>query len=376
MTLIHQIPLLYLGTMTFGWTQTSSKVTEPIALEMMNRFIDYQSTRLNPDNDEKTKIYIDTARIYAGGKTERILGCTLSKIKSTYKKKNVMLDLKIGTKAHPSQPHGLSYDGIQSQFQTSLDSMHLSAVDEFYLHQPDTENSLLESLQKAHELVKNNQVTTIGMSNYHVSEVRRAFDLCDEFSLTKPSVYQGLYNPFNRSVEKDLFPLLQEHNCAFIAYNPLAAGFLTGKHMRSNLMEDEVQKGRFNNNPNYLPRFFTHSNFDALDILRESCRKEGISLVEASFRWLLLHSSLDVEKKDGIVLGFSSMVQLEENLAGCDAAATLGPLPQTIVAAFDQAWDLIQEKGAVFPYWRSYSSDMPNKDNLDHGASYSANKAK
>ena len=48
------------------------------------------------------------------------------------------------------------------------------------------------------------QVKAIGLSNYHASEVARAFDLCKEHSLTPPTVYQGLYNPLNRMVEEEV----------------------------------------------------------------------------------------------------------------------------------------------------------------------------
>ena len=215
------------------------------------------------------------------------------------------------------------------------------------------------------------------MSHYHASEVERAFQLCDEHSLTKPSIYQGLYNPFNRLVEKELVPLLHENHCSFIAYNPLVAGLLTGKHRRVHLEEGSVTKGRFKDNPNYMPRFFTEAHFDGLEILQAACEKENVSLVEATIRWLLRHSALEVEHGDGVVLGFSSIEHLEENLMACEAASTLlDPLPQSILDAFDRAWSIVQDKDEVFPYWRSYSSDMPNRENLDHGASYSANKAK
>ena len=83
--------------------------------------------------------------------------------------------------------------------------------------------------------------TALGMSNYHASEVARCFDLCEEHGFAKPTVYQGLYNPLNRAVEDELLPLLKANGCAFIAYNPLAAGLLTGAHESV----DVVAEGRF-----------------------------------------------------------------------------------------------------------------------------------
>lgn len=351
------IPRAYLGTMTFAWSsQTSSVVDEPVALEMMKRFV-----KFNEDLGVDTH-RIDTARVYAGGNTEPMVGDALKSLGPTEG------TIVVGTKAHPSVKPGLSEEGIQQQLKVSLESMKMASVGEYYLHQPDTEHSLLESLKCADSLVKEGKIHTIGMSNYHASEMVRVFQLCKEHGLTPPSVYQGLYNPLNRVVENELLPVLRENGCSFVAYNPLAAGLLTGKHKSI----DDVAQGRFKNNENYLPRFYTASNFDAIELIRMQCETDGITMVEATYRWMLRHSALI--ETDGLLLGASSLDQLDENLHACLAASELDGLSADLLSAFDKAWELT-EAGA-FPYWRSYSSDMPNRESLDPGASYNAAKAK
>lgn len=71
------------------------------------------------------------------------------------------------------------------------------------------------------------------------------------------------------------------------------------------------------------------------------------------------------------------MEQLGQNLDACAAAASAekGPLPDEVVEAFEEAW-AITEAAGVFPYWRSYSRDMPNRASLDQGASYEASAKK
>jgi len=188
---------------------------------MLDTFMDFHS-------DSESPIRIDTARIYAGGDSERQLGYALSQLDDNDK-------TIIGTKAHPSQPDGLSPKGIRAQLESSLDAVkYLSSFGEYYLHQPDENNSLLDSLKTLNQLIDEGKISSIGMSNYHASEVQRAFDLCDEHGLAnKPTVYQGLYNPLNRLVENELIPILKKNSCNFVAYNPLAAGLLTGKHSSS-----------------------------------------------------------------------------------------------------------------------------------------------
>lgn len=352
------MPRIYMGTMTFGWSQTSSFVDEHTAKEMTKKFIDFGKKTSNTLN------YIDTAKIYAGGKTEPIVGSVLQDALTYCDPKSIT----IGTKAHPSQPKGLSKEGIINQFTASIEAMGVTSIGEYYLHQPDTEHSLLESLQCVHELIVAGKVGSLGLSNYHVSEVSRVFDLCEEHNLTKPSVYQGLYNPLNRAIEKELLPLLKANDCSFVAYNPLAAGLLTGKHKGH---DGDVMKGRFKKNQNYLPRFYTKENFDALGKIQVACDDDGITIVEATYKWLLRHSALT--ESDGLLLGASSINQLDQNLNACLAASlNESPLSEKVLQAFDTAWTITEE--SAFPYWRSYSKDMPNFSNLDHGASYSATK--
>ena len=348
-------PRIYLGTMTFGWSQTSSIVDENAAFEMTKKFIDFER------KSASTNFHIDTARIYSGGKTEPIVGGVLKSIDNSD-----IESLVLGTKAHPSQPNGLSPKGIMGQLEESFAAMDINKVGEYYLHQPDTENSLLESLKCIDRLINEGTIKSLGMSNYHVSEMKRAFELCDEHGLIKPTVYQGLYNPLNRSIEKELLPLLRKNGCSFVAYNPLAAGLLTGKHTS----QTNVMNGRFKDNPNYLPRFYTSENFEAIALIQKSCEEENISLLQATFKWLLQHSALG--GNDGILIGASSISQLEQNLEACSPSTDGITLSPSILKAFDEAWK--RTESGAFPYWRSYSLDMPGREALNQGASYSASK--
>ena len=121
-----------------------------------------------------------------------------------------------------------------------------------------------------------------------------------------------------------------------------------------------------------MPRFYTKSNFRGLELIQSACDEANISMVEATYRWMLHHSALGSD--DGILLGASSVEQLEENLNAMNDEK----LPIEVVDAFDAAWNIVanDKESKPFPYWRSYSADMPKKDALDPGASYKAAKAK
>jgi aflatoxin B1 aldehyde reductase len=140
---------------------------------------------------------------------------------------------------------------------------------------------------------------------------------------------------------------------------------LTGKHSR----EGDVPKGRFKNNENYLPRFYTDSNFEAVERIRKACDEAHVDMVTATYAWLLNHSALCED--DGVLLGASSLDQLDVCLEAC---SNIVDLPASVKDAFDGAW-AVTRPGA-FHYWRSYSADMPDRETRDPGAAYDAAKKK
>ena len=355
------LPRLYLGTMTWGWSQASSPCPLPVAVEFLDSFMASPCT--------SPPYLVDTARIYAGGATEPIVGGVVANFdsKSTSASASASTAVLVGTKCNPAASGGLSPSGIESQIAASLEALQATKVGEFYLHQPDPNADLLDSLRALSALHKAGTISSIGMSNYHSSEVARAFSLCAQHKLVKPSVYQGIYSPLNRLVEADLLPILRENGCSFVAYNPLAAGLLSGKHSG----EGDVPSGRFSENQNYLPRFYTDANFAAVDDIRRACAAEGLPMVEATFRWLLAGSAL--APTDGVLLGASSVAQLEENLAGCDAARVKGRLPESVQSVMDGVFEKYTADSA-FKYWRGFSRDHPGREGMDQGANYEAGK--
>ena len=79
---------------------------------------------------------------------------------------------------------------------------------------------------------------------------------------------------------------------------------------------------------------------DAAKEVHETAQKEGISGHAVALRWALHHSILDGELGDGIVIGASSLKQLEENLEICKA----GPLPANLVKMVDEMGGKVRDR--------------------------------
>ena len=175
-------------------------------------------------------------------------------------------------------------------------------------------------------------------SNYGAAEVASIDEHMAARGWARPQVYQGMYNALTRDVEAELLPLLRERGIAFYAYNPLAGGLLTGKHLDrlGGAAGAAGSGGRFDGNDFYVDRYWRREYFDALRAVRAACDGAGggLSLAESAIRWLAHHSALRGGEGDGIVVGGSSVSQLEANLAACAA----GPMPPPVASAWDDAW--------------------------------------
>ena len=348
-----------LGTMTFGWAQSSKPINAETAAKILQVF-------LEKDLD---CCEIDTARMYAGGKGEEIVAEALRLISNACDARNV----KIATKVNPAGESGEAdivggfADGeLTKQAEECFKALKLddseyypdevsSVVDIFYLHWPDRSVELEVALKQVNDLYLNGRFRRFGLSNFCGNEVVEICRVCEEKNFVKPSVYQGLYNPLTRGVEEDLFPILRKNGLSFYAYNPLAGGLLTGKHHVKGLENlGEVQasdeKGRFVGNDFYKSRYGKIEVFQALSKLANACNESDITMLDATLRWMRHHSELKGFEGDKVILGCSSVQQLEENLRSYLDNGDLNSAP-AVLKAFEEIQEITKDTQSSYaPY--------------------------
>ncbi|OKL59013.1 hypothetical protein UA08_05683 [Talaromyces atroroseus] len=288
---------------------------------------------------------VDTARIYGNGSSEEFLG------------KMNLESVNLDTKLFPSAVNPAMASATTAYHHTpsdlrrglmeSLEALRVPKVHVWYLHSPDRTVPFIDTLWEVNKLHEEGYFEKLGISNYQSWEVATICDICDQHGWVKPSVCQGIYNAFHRAVEPELLRCLRHHGIAFYCFNPLAAGILTGRYSRH--QPDAVAGGRFDpvsSSGSLTRRRYYHDvYFDALDILRPVAKKHGLTEIECALGWLSHHSQLKDELEDGIVIGSSSIEQLEENLR----AMKTGPLPQEVVDALNKGWEIIRGNQSI--YW-------------------------
>ncbi|CAB1412848.1 unnamed protein product [Pleuronectes platessa] len=237
----------------------------------------------------------------------------------------------------------LKPESVRSQLETSLQRLHADCVDLFYLHAPDHQNPIQDTLRACDELHKEGKFKEFGLSNYASWEVAEIVTICRHNNWIQPTVYQGMYNATTRQVETELLPCLRYYGMRFYAYNPLAGGLLTGKYHYEDKDGSQPAGRFFGNNwaAAYRDRYWKESNFQAVGLVLKTLESvygsEKPTPTSAAMRWMYHHSQLKGDLGDGVIIGMSSMEQLLQNLD----AAEEGPLDERVVAAFDEAWNLV-----------------------------------
>ena len=310
---------LILGTMTFG-----ESVFAPQVGEFITAFLDAGYDGL------------DTAYVYNEGKCERLLGEALSALNRPF---------RIATKVNPRISGRLDAAAAYKQVGESLERLKLESVDTVFLHFPDPATPVEIVLGAMADLHDQGKYKELGLSNFPAWMVADVWHICDRHGWVKPTVFEGIYNPLTRRSEAELNDCLNNFGLRFYAYNPMCGGLLTGRYGR---FEDAPTDGRFTHRPNYQGRYWKKRFFDGVEVIKTAAEKRGISSIEATYRWLAYHSMLNAQRGDAILIGASKLNHLVQNMETVKA----GPLPEDVVAAFDEAWALT--KGDSPEYFTLY----------------------
>ncbi|MGA3054614.1 MAG: aldo/keto reductase [Candidatus Korobacteraceae bacterium] len=299
-----EVSRLCFGTMTLG-----KPLDQAGSTQIVNRCIE---AGIN---------FFDTANMYQYGVAETMLG---NAIKGKRDKLVVASKVFFKMGDGPDQ-QGLSRKAILRAIDESLGRLGTDYLDLYYFHAPDHKVPVEESMEAMESLVKQGKVRSPASSNYAGWEVVQMLCLAKERGWHAPYISQPMYNLLARGIEQEYLPMCKQFGVSTVVYNPLAGGLLTGKHRQSQV----IPGTRFDNNKLYRDRYWHEQYFRAVERLKEIAKSAGRSMVSLSLNWLLHHTTADC-----VILGASSMEQLNQNLA----AGEDGPLPEDVVKACDQVW--------------------------------------
>jgi len=284
-----EVSRICLGTNNFG-----GQVNEETSIKIVDKALD---CGIN---------IIDTANVYTGGKSERIIGRAVKG-----RREEVIIATKVGfgNIEGPNQS-GLSRKHILSQVEHSLTSLQTEYIDVYYMHRYDPETPLEETLRTLDSLVRQGKVRYVACSNFTAWQIAKAQEVCETHDLEKLIAVQPPYNLLQRDIEANIIPYCREEHLGILTYTPLMGGFLTGKYSKDT---PPPAGSRFEYNPKLLERASNASNFKILEQIEKVADDVGIPIHKLAVSWILKNPAITAP-----IVGASTVGQVRENCQMAD----------------------------------------------------------
>lgn len=255
---------------------------------------------------EREVNFIDTANIYAGTESERIIGEALA----GGKRQEAVLATKAGLpRGAGVYERGSSRRHLMKELEDSLKRLRTDYVDLYQIHTFDPDTPLDETLRTLDDMVTSGKVRYIGASNYYAWELMKAVGISDKLGLNRYVSMQVSYSLADRTPERELIPMCLDQGIGIIPYFPLAGGILTGKYGSA---QETPAGSRADTDPGFR-RFLGE---DALALGREVERialESGTTASALSLAWLLERPAVST-----VIVGATREEQLESNLAALE----------------------------------------------------------
>ena len=216
--------------------------------------------------------WIDTAPFYGWGRAEELIGRAIQG-----RREQVLLFTKCGTlpDGQGGWVESLTPDSIRNDVEHSLRRLRTDHLDVLYLHDPDPQTPIEESWHAVQRLIRAGSVRYAGLSNHPIDLLSRAR------TIAPVTVVQHQYNLLNRDVEGEVLPYVQRHGIGFLAWSPLASGFLADSFDLSSLAPQDFRR----RHPYADPE--TYAKLTRLrQELQPIAASRGKSLVDLALTWL------------------------------------------------------------------------------------------
>jgi aryl-alcohol dehydrogenase (NADP+) len=273
--------------------------------------------------------FLDTADVYpvggsleTVGRTEEIVGRWLEGRRQDF----VVATKCVGAMSARPWDRGASRKHILDAIHGSLRRLRTDYVDLYQLHHWDPHTPIDESLRALDDVVRAGKARYVGCSNFHAYQVARALGRSEALGLARFDSVQPRYNLLFRQPERELLPLCREEGIGVIPYNPLAGGFLSGKHRRDVGPTAGTRFTLGNAAERYQDRYWHEREFETVEALRPLAAAAGMPLARLAVAWMLTEPVITSP-----IVGASRPDQLDDVLP-----ATEKPLDAALKARLDE----------------------------------------
>jgi aryl-alcohol dehydrogenase-like predicted oxidoreductase len=304
-----------LGTMTFGTPRWGAD--EQGSRGIFNAYVEAGGN------------FVDTADVYASGRSEQMLGGFIAERRL---REQLVVATKAGFAAEPG-PHagGNGARHLHAALDGSLRRLRTDHVDLFWLHVWDSVTPAEELLETMTTLVRSGKIRYWGISNAPAWYVSKVATLAAVRGMPGPIALQYFYSLVNRDIEHEHVPLATEFGMGILPWSPLAYGLLTGKYERPSVeaagpragglpgdaaeqAAGRPQEGKRLDGANpFGDSLFTERNWKIVEVLRRVADETGESPARIALAWVMGRPGVA-----SVLLGVSRAEQVSDNVAALD----------------------------------------------------------
>lgn len=251
--------------------------------------------------------FFDNAEVYAGGKSELLMGEAFQQLGLTRNEYVLTTKFFWGIEERVNFKNTLNRKYLMQAIDHSLKRLKTEFVDVAYCHRYDPETPIEEICFAMDQMIRDGKALYWGTSEWPATAIEQAYDFALTNGLHRPIVEQPQYNLIERNkVENEFAPLYKKMKLGLTIWSPLASGLLTGKYLNGipkdsragmasmSWIKDEMMK------PENLAR---------VEKLKKISDKTGISMTHLALGWCTLNPNVST-----VILGASRLEQLKTNL--------------------------------------------------------------
>jgi aryl-alcohol dehydrogenase-like predicted oxidoreductase/ferredoxin-NADP reductase len=318
---------------------------------------------------------VDTADVYAQGRSEEILGAALGP-----RRDQVVLCTKVGSRVGDTEDalraslrpggldhaarwregiaptdRGLSRKHLIAGLEASLRRLRSDYVDLYQLHRFDPLTPIEEVLAALDDLVRSGKVRAVGCSGWAAWQLYRGLWISDTRRLTRFQAQQVPYNILNRAAEDELLPGLDAAGVGVLTFQALAGGLLAGRYLDG---APPAPTTRMGSRAIYQDRFMNARMTAGAQVVMETAAERGTSPTALSIAWVLAHPQIT-----SVLCGFSH----EDQLAGAFAAIE-SPLTPAEADALSDAVHAAMTAPSTTGTQTGYAMTTPRAAQIGHSS--------
>ncbi|HEY4019104.1 MAG TPA: aldo/keto reductase [Pseudonocardiaceae bacterium] len=294
---------LALGTMTFG-----AATPEEGAFAQLDAYLAAGGT------------LVDTADVYVGGESERIVGRWLAARSSDVTDRVVLATKGRFPTAEDPNGVGLSRRHLSRALDASLGRLGVDVIDLYQVHAWDPLTPIEETLGFLGDAVRAGKIRHFGLSNFTAWQLQKTVDVARFSGLPVPITLQPQYNLLTRELEWEIIPAAQENEVGLLPWSPLSGGLLTGKYQQGGPAGETTRYGDGSHQPGkfmFGRRSGDQRTWEILETLGKIASTRGVNKAQVALAWVA-----DRPTVSSVILGARTLEQLADNLAAADLVLT------------------------------------------------------